>query len=290
MKRKYLFFVPLIWGILAAGCQREDMEVIGGNRGEESKSVIALSINPAGSVISLTIDALPENRTGVWIDLDGDGVRASDASEDVAVFDKSCDYRLAPGVNTIKVHGDVTCVDAESVGCTHIDISGNPHLKTLHVPFNALTSIKLSGNPALESLDVSNNRMEALDLSANPRLRTLWCFNNRLSELDLSKNPELMGLDCSGNMLTTLDLSHNGQLISVVAYNNQLTRFISSSGNMMAQLWLFGNSFTAGDLDKIITNLGKSKEGDLWLDDKPMDAPLKESANRKGWIVSDAVL
>ncbi len=290
MKRKYLLLVPLLWGALSAGCQRDDLEALEGNHVNDSKSVVALTLNPVGSVVSLTIDALPENRTGVWIDLDGDGVRASDASENVTVFDKSCEYRLSPGVNTVRVHGDVTCFCAESVGCTHIDISGNPHLKTLHVPFNSLTGINLSGNSALESLDVSNNGMKALDLSANSHLRTLWCFNNRLSELDLSKNPELMGLDCSGNMLTTLDLSHNGQLISVVAYNNQLTRFISSSGNMMAQLWLFGNSFTAGDLDKIITNLGKSKEGDLWLDDKPMDAPLKESANRKGWIVSDAVL
>lgn len=290
MKRKYLLFVPLLWGVLWTGCQRDDMDAIGDNPDNNSKSVVVLTIEPGGSVVSLTIDALPENRTGVWIDLDGDGVRASDASEDVTVFDKSCEYRLAPGVNTVKVHGDVTRVGAESVGCTHIDISGNPHLKTLHVPFNTLRSLNLSGNSALESLDVSNNGLEALDLSANPHLRTLWCFNNRLSELDLSKNTDLTGLDCSGNVLTTLDLSRNGQLISVVAYNNRLTKFVPSSGDVLTQLWLFGNSFTSGDLVKMVGNLGKSKEGDLWLSEEAMSETLKEQATRKGWVVGDVVL
>lgn len=289
MKKKYLLLVPLLWGALSAGCQRDDLEALEGNHVNDSKSVVALTLNPVGSVVSLTIDALPENRTGVWIDLDGDGVRASDASENVTVFDKSCEYRLSPGVNTVRVHGDVTCFCAESVGCTHIDISGNPHLKTLHVPFNSLTGINLSGNSALESLDVSNNGMKALDLSANSHLRTLWCFNNRLSELDLSKNPDLTGLDCSGNVLTTLDLSRNGRMVSVVAYNNLLTKFVPSPGDVMTQLWLFGNSFTSGDLGKIVSHLGKSKKGDLWLSEEVLSEALKEQATRKGWVVGDAV-
>lgn len=274
MKKRYLFSLPFLLGVLVTGCRQDRLggvDVVGRNSGVESKSVITMVLKGNDGVIRLAMDALPDDRDGVWIDLDGDGVRAIDTSENVTVFDESSEYRLAPGLNTVRVHGDVTYLSASSIGCVHADVSGNPSLRTLHLPSNDLTTVNLSGNPALESLDVSNNRIEVLDLSANSHLRTLWCFNNRLADLDLSKNRALVSLDCSGNMLATLDLSQNSSTASIVAYNNRLTNVVFSSSDAIGQLWLFGNLLTESEVQRITTALGRGDHRDLWLSGEPME-------------------
>lgn len=252
----------------------------------ESGSVITLKRGEAGGVVSLSVDASALLRTGVWIDLDGDGKRAEDGTENVTLFNAYQEYTLAKGVTQAKLHGDVSYLAAAGNGLTSVDVSGNRHLTTLNVPMNDLTTIDLSQNRMLQRLDLSDNRLSSLDLSANTELVSLWCYNNRLTELDVKVNTLLASLDCSGNQLTHLDVSSNTQLSALLVYNNRLTALDISQNTLLNRLWAFGNELPDNETENLIATLRSTSGGDLWLTEEPLGPSLQARAIEKGWTVA----
>jgi Leucine-rich repeat (LRR) protein len=96
-----------------------------------------------------------------------------------------------------------------SVSCQNGSFSSvpwffDPQLKSLYLPFNALSSFSLSKGlyPSLSILDVSHNHITSLDFSYCPRLRSINLSWNDLEELT---GPALLGLP----LLTHLNLAHN---------------------------------------------------------------------------------
>lgn len=257
--------------VVMAGCQHEfpgGFNIDGPQL--DSKSVITMVSGRSDGIISLSVDAPTLVRAGVWIDLDGDGLRAEDGSEEVKVFNAYRDYTLAAGVREISVYGDLTYLAAASGELTAIDLSGNSFLTTLHVPLNNLTAVNLSQNKALLRLDISDNKLTAIDVSANTALVSLWAFNNNLTSIDVSNNSALSSLDCSGNALSSLDISANTQLTRLLAYNNRLTALDISQNPLLNRLWLFGNPMENRETERLASNLRSVTNGDFWFTEEPL--------------------
>ena len=233
----------------------------------ESSSVITMIADRADGIINLSIDAPENKRMQLWIDLNGDGFRAEDGTEDISVFNSYQDYTLAPGLKTISVYGDITYLASASNELTAIDASRNPHLITLNAPLNKLTSLDVSNNSALTHLDCSSNNIQTLDVSQNRALLSLWSFNNNLTELDISNNSDLLFLDFSDNQLSSIDISKNRELMRLIGLNNQLTSLDISQNNNLNRLWLFGNQLTDKEIVHIMNNVKEVGGLDLWIAD-----------------------
>lgn len=267
MKNRFTYLLIVLLSTLIVSCQHDlpDTGFDSNALDLESGSVITLKRGEAGGVVSLSVDASALLRTGVWIDLDGDGKRAEDGTENVTLFNAYQEYTLAEGVTQAKLHGDVSYLAAAGNGLTSVDVSGNRYLTTLNVPMNDLTTIDLSQNRMLQRLDLSDNRLSSLDLSANTELVSLWCFNNQLTNICVTANSALEFLDCSGNQLTVLDISANTQLARLLAYNNQLKALDISQNPLLNRLWVFGNQLSDTATEHIGSTFGRITGGELWL-------------------------
>lgn len=285
-KIRYSWLFVVFLGVIATGCQSDFEE---GFRADtptsESGNVVTLVSARADGVISLSIDALAHDRSGAWIDLDGNGKRAKDGSEDVKLFNAYQEYQLAVGVRSVTLHGDITYLGAASNELTGVDVSGNPLLKVLNLPLNRLESIDLSSNSALERLDVSGNHLSTLELSSNTALKTLWVFNNELSSLDLSASSNLAFLDVSGNGLSALDLSNNPNLVRLLAYNNRLSSIDIPGNGKLSLVWLFGNPMGEAEAERVVSMLNETSGGELWMFDVPLSEALSATATAKGWVI-----
>lgn len=268
MKNKYILITLISLVTMMTGCMNEEIE--GFNLNElmtETSSVITLTTDRVDGVVNLSVDAPVNRRSTLWIDLDGNGIRAEDGTEEVSTFNRYQDYKIAPHLKTVSVYGDITYLGSASNELTAIDVSGNPYLTTLNVPLNRLTTLDVSKNSALTRLDVSSNSLTTLDVSENRALVSLWSFNNKLSELNLSNNLDLVFLDCSGNQLSALDVSKNRELVRLVCNNNQLTSLDISQNDKLNRLWLFGNSFPDKETERIIGIMREIGKVDLWISD-----------------------
>lgn len=287
MKRSYFYVLTILLGsILLSGCQRELRENMGVEdvtQYPESNSVVTMQGNLKSGFLRIAVEANFEDRKSVWIDLNGDGKRSTDGMEDVKVFGSYVDYRVTSGIEKINLHGDITSLQGASNGLTGIVVSGNPNLRVLNLSFNQLRSIDLSSNPQLERLDVSGNQLSEINLSANSRLVSLWCFNNQLGRIDLSPCLNLVMLDCSGNSLTSLDVKAQAKLSTLIAYNNQLSSIDVSQDMVISKLWLYGNRLSDTEILRLIRDLKKSVNGELWLGTEPFPSDLRMVAIEKGW-------
>ena len=254
---------------IVTSCMNEEIEGIT-NQGEaatESSSVITMITDRADGIINLSIDAPESKRSQLWIDLNGDGVRAEDGTEDISKLNSYQDYYLAPGLKTVSVYGDITYLASASNELTTIDVSRNPHLTTLNAPLNKLTELDVTQNGALEHIDCSGNNIHAVDVSQNSKLFSLWVFNNNLTELDLSNNSNLASLDFSGNQLNSIDVSQNSELVRLIGFNNQLTSLDISNNEKLNRIWLFGNPIPNQEVELIIDSMDGINDEDLWISD-----------------------
>ena len=268
MNNKNILITLMALAMIMTSCMKDDFGGFDPNEFPTNiSSVITLTTDRFDGIVSLSVDASENSRAELWIDLDGDGIRADNGSENIKVFNQRQDYRLAPGLKTVSIYGGVTYLACASNELTAIDVSGNPYLTALNVPLNRLTALDVSKNSALTRLDCSDNRISTLDVSKNRALISLWSFNNQLSVLDLSNNADLVFLDCSNNQLTSLDVSRNNKLMRLVCYNNQLTSLNISNNDKLNRLWLFGNSFSAIETERIVTMVKELGKIDLWIAD-----------------------
>ena len=288
MNHRYLYLLVVLLGMVMIGCESDfvDGVKVDDTKSESANgSVITMVTHRIDGIISLSIDSPAQDRYGVWVDLDGDGKRAEDGSEEVSVFNSYQEYTLAAGVKTVTVHGDITYLGAASNELAEIDVSGNPLLTTLNMSLNNIKVIDLSANTALERLDVSDNNIASLNVSSNKSLESLWVFNNQLSSLELSNNSNLAFLDCSGNALNTLDVSKNAELVRLLCYNNQLTALDVERNIKLSHLWSFGNRMSEIEMESLISTLRSVAGGDLWLSIEPLGEAMQASASKKGWTV-----
>mgnify|MGYP001002082299 CR=1 FL=1 len=285
ISNKYILL--LIFAIFATSCIHDDFEIVGDDRTPlESRSLISFVTERSGGIISLSIDAPVQDRFNVWIDLNNDGIRSGNGAEDITVFNKYQDYQISLGVNKVTLHGDITYLAAASNELITINISKNPFLKILNVPFNRLTSIDLSKNTALVNLDCSDNNINSIDLSHNKSLETLWVYNNQLTTLTVSDNTALTFLDCSGNQLKKLDLSNNSELVHLLCYNNQLSSLDISQNNMLNRIWAFDNPFSTNESVSLIGSLQKVSQGDLWISNELLSTEQLDILTKKGWEIN----
>ena len=288
MKYKFLYIIGLVGMVSAlAGCSDEGTEPLRSlaNTEQTNLSVIKLATDRDDGTISLSVDAPAAARTGVWIDLNGDGERAADGSEDVKVFNAYTDYKFPKGSKGLTVHGDITYLGCACDQLTKIEVTGNPYLTTPNCPQNGLTDMDLSTNPTLQRLDCSDNKIKSLDVSANTALVSLWCYGNQLTSLDVSGNMELAALDCSGNQLTALDVSKNLSLERLICYHNDLTSLDVSKNVDLNRLWIYGNPFPESEITKLQTMLSEVAKGDIWIGNQSTADELKEELSSKGWTV-----
>lgn len=269
MKNKNILITFIVLATIVTSCMNEEIEGFTNQKdaSTESSSVITLTTDRVDGILSLSID-VPENKhTQVWIDLNGDGVRAEDGSEDITLFNSYQDYSVQSGLKTISIYGDITYLAGASNDLTGIDISRNPYLTTLNVPLNKLNVLDVSKNSALTHLDLSSNNIHTLDISQNRSLVSLWVFNNSLTQLDLSNNADLVFIDFSGNQLSSIDVSKNSELVRLIGFNNQLTSLDISQNNNLNQLWLFGNSLSYSETERIENIVNAMSNVDLWITD-----------------------
>lgn len=284
MKFKYLYLTAILFAAVTSGCREDSLGgITPGEEAIHSNSAIVLTSARSDSRINLSVEAPEASRPGVWIDLDGNGVRAENGSEDVSAFNGFEEYTVVGNPSRITIHGDITYLGCAANELTAIDISENPHLLTLNCPLNRLTDIDVSKNAGLKRIDCSHNQLQTLDVSSNPALVSLWCFNNSLSDLDVSKNTALSFLDCSSNALNKLDLSNNTQLNKLLCYGNRLSTLDVSRNEALTQLWLFGNVFDDAEIARVVSALRRVNIGDLWISNKPAGEELKALAADKGW-------
>ncbi|MBP8621552.1 hypothetical protein [Bacteroides sp.] len=266
MRITNLLIAVVALATVVVSCSNDDFEVRDGGRlPADLTSVATLVTGRTDGVISLSIDAPEPSRAAVWIDLDGDGIRAADESENVTGFNQYVDYNLASNVTTVSVHGDITYLGCASNELTAVDVSKSPYLITLNAPINKLTSLDVSKNRMLKRLDCSANRIATLNVSQNSELITLWSFNNELTALDVSSNRNLSFLDCSGNRLTALDVSNNNELMRLLCYNNKLSSLDVTQNSKLSRLWTYGNSFTQNETERLLGVLKEKTEGDFWV-------------------------
>lgn len=266
MKQRYLYCTVMLLGLLVTNCQQDLLrDFHSDHRRKDDVSIVSMVTERADGILRLSIDAPAPDRADVWIDLNGDGLRACDGAEEVKVFNTYRDYPLASGVKKIAIHGNITYLAATSNRISEVNVSGNPYLVVLNLSANDLTEIDLSHNIALKSVDISNNKIHLLDISTLSDIVSLWCFNNKLKSLDLLENSMLTDLDCSGNELNTLDISANGKLKRILAYNNQLETLDISKNPLINRLWLFGNLFCETEKRSLVSAFGNRIYSDLWL-------------------------
>lgn len=286
MKTSRLFIILMSLALLVVGCSKDELYAPTIDKPSvDSESVASMTTARADGKISLAVDAPAHDRDGVWIDLDGDGVRAEDGSEDIIAFNRYIEYNFAPNISKIDIYGDITYLGAASNKLTSIDISKSSHLLTLNVPINNLTALDLSGNHALSRLDCSENSLPILDVSQNRELLSLWSFNNELTSLDVSNNRYISFLDCSGNNLTAIDVSNNEDLARLVCYNNQISSLSISKNSKLNRVWIYGNQFAEQELQDLMSTLPIVSKGDLWASENMLNDKDKEELNSKGWEV-----
>lgn len=276
MRHTYLYLLGgLLSMMVMVSCQHD---LVGGLEVEgpasESESIVVLKGGRTDGTLHLSVDAPAADRFGVWIDLDGDGSRAEDGSEDVKRFNAYQKYSVADGVKEITIHGDINYLGAASNELDVVDISGNPYIETLNIPSNRLKSVDVTQNAALVRLDCSGNGLSTIDVSQNTALELLWVFDNRITAMDLSNNTKLTFLDCSTNDISSIDISANFQLERLLAYDNKITELDISKNTQLQTLWLFGNPLSNSAIQQLESSLRPVSVSELWLSD---DGPLNHA-------------
>ena len=150
--------------------------------------------------------------------------------------------------------GDSVCGKLE-----HIDLSGSPDLRELHVEHNKLKDIDFSNNTKLTFVELNMNEITQIDVSMLKEVDLLSVEHNLITRIDCSgldrltelhighcpnltsitlDNKVLESLDCAGNsMMTEIDLSKCPMLNVADFWGcNNLTRIIMSHDQTIGTL------------------------------------------------------
>jgi len=195
---------------------------------------------PINGLIRLDIDAAPQDRKDVWIDLNGNNIK--DEGDAVPKFDTDNNDN-GPSVvptytlkaQTIRIYGKVTVLDCSSIKVTALDFTHNKALSELYAYDNSeqitikgankLTKLALDvgvfhinkNNLILSELThlyvLPSDGVTTVNTAGLTKLQTLLLEKcNNITSLDLSTNTELKELSIGESGLTSLDLSKQTKL------------------------------------------------------------------------------
>ena len=117
---------------------------------------------------------------------------------------------------------DLSCLKLSSLPDTIFRI---PHLKTLNVSNNEVTSLSLNHVGHLVSLNLKHNKLTSFSLHYAKKLTLLDLEGNQLTSFFLGDTEKLTVLDLTDNQLTSFSLSHIQGLTLLYLSNNQLSSF-----------------------------------------------------------------
>ena len=129
-----------------------------------------------------------------------------------------------------------------------------PHIKTLNLEDNDLTSFSLNHITYLVSLNLAYNSFTSFSLSHVKNLVSLNFECNQLTFFSLSHMPNLASLNVAYNKLTSVSLDHMKNLIRVNLAYNYLTSFSLSHMKNLASLDFQSNqllSFSLGHMEEL---------------------------------------
>ena len=138
---------------------------------------------------------------------------------------------------------DLSCNKLTSFSLSHMK-----NLVSLDLTFNELTSFSLSHIPNLTSLNLRSNELTSFSLNHMEKLKSLNLVNNRLTSFSLSRMPQLTSLNLKCNKLTSFSLNHMEKLESLNLVNNRLTSFSLSHMPQLTSLNLRCNELTSFSL------------------------------------------
>lgn len=260
-----------------------------------SQDFIYLWMVGSTGTIYLNVDAAPEDRDGIWVDLNGNGI--TDEGEKITEFGLGADAMnvLDRTTKNLIVYGKVTKLAApESNVFACIESKGNA-LTYLDLSTNQIAALVMENMVNLEYLDVSNNDFQTdavpfLTLPF-PKLKVLNIANSGITEIDggLSENTELTYLNANGCGFEELDLSANTKLQSLFLSNNALTSLDVSPLTQLTYLEVIGNQLKGEALANLIEGLptvSGTTPGKLFIAGNPGASGTDiEPAQEKNWKV-----
>ena len=193
--------------------------------------------------IQLYINAIPEDRNGVWIDLNGNEIK--DDGEAVTTFSYQ-NYTIK--AQTFRIYGKVDYLSCPNSQLTTLDFTKNEVLRILFAHNNPELVIKgtklqvLGLSAAVFHKNKNNlNLSELHDLVINPsegvttvhtagltNLQSLYLINcDNITSLDLSTNTALTTLKANNSGLTSLDLTKQDKLHTLEVGDTPLTELIT---------------------------------------------------------------
>lgn len=202
----------------------------------------------------LIVDAKEEDREGVWLDFNGNGICEEGEKPSPREFGG---FMVKPmSSSTLTIYGKLTMLNCQDNKLIALDITNSPYLEELNCGQNKLQSVDLTQNKVLKKLEIYGMNLQTLDLTHNPQLESVKCYGNLLTSLNLSNNPLIKSLGCDENKLKTLDLSQQTKLESLMANNNKLTTVDLSNCVELENVTLFENQLES----LVLGNLPKLKE------------------------------
>jgi hypothetical protein len=140
----------------------------------------------------------------------------------------------------IIITGDnITYLECTEMLLKSIDVSKNPKLKKLSLPFfknYGIHELDVSKNVELTELNLEGQLLHSLNVSKNINLTRLNCKGKYLTKLDVSRNSKLSVLNCSGQSLSSLDVSKNTELTELYCSLNDLTSLNVSKNTKLLKL------------------------------------------------------
>ncbi len=121
-----------------------------------------ITFTTTSSRIGLYIDAAAADQSGVWIDLDNDGIK--DTGESPKSFGSNEPYDLVS--QTVTLYGKVTYLGCAMIQLIFLDVSYNTALIRLECSNNQLASLRVGPNLALARLDCFNNKISGDNMTA----------------------------------------------------------------------------------------------------------------------------
>lgn len=129
-----------------------------------------------------------------------------------------------------------------------LDVSANPHLRSISCFNNQLKELDVSKNLMLEELLLWENQLTVLDVTHNPEIREVACAQNFLTSLDLSGNPKLRALSFNNTFITSIDLSANPALVLLECWEAPLTTLDLSHSPLLEHLICYGLDVSSLDI------------------------------------------
>lgn len=216
--------------------------------------ITMVTAKETGQTIRLLLAAKEENKSKIWIDLNGNGLLDEGENDIVwADFDDEFnndeykEYRFSS--SKITIYGPVTALECSGNKLKELVVNGRESLEMLSFYENNLSTLDLSLCKRLKYLDCEDNAISSLDISRCKELNVLWCSNNGIKALDVSECKDLRVLGCSKNELEELNIVENKRLQNLSCHGNKLSSLDVKGYSSLERIRCDGNKLSSLDLE-----------------------------------------